>query len=268
MNPCDAVLDALAEVAPLTGDLARHARDCPRCRALTAADGALAAMVSDAPGVSETVALPAALREAFERDHHPVAPFSWWRRALAPAAVTVALVGASLALMPRADLAHQPPAVFWSLVTLWAVCAFAGAGLALHRGGAGVGVAPWRRWAFLAAGLGLFELASATLGFVVEGSKTVSGRVAVAVAVACAVHGLVIATVAGAAVFFAARRTAAASPASAGAMAGAAAGFTGALVQHVTCAIPEPSHTMVAHFATIALSALVGALAGRKLLVP
>jgi hypothetical protein len=268
VNPCDAVIDALAEGSPLSGDLARHARECPRCRALTAADAALASMVTDAPDASETVALPAALRAAIERDHSPVAPFSWRRRALVPAAVSVALVGVSLALMPRGDLGHQPPLVFWSLVTLWAVCAFAGAGLALHRGGAGVGVAPWRRWAFLAAGLGLFELASATLGFVVEGSKTVSGRDAVVTAVACTVHGLVIAMVAGAAVFFVARRTAAASPASAGAMAGAAAGFTGALVQHVTCAIPEPSHTMVAHFATIALSALVGALAGRKLLVP
>jgi hypothetical protein len=265
VTPCDAVLDALAEGAPLSAELSQHARECPRCKALTATDTALAAMVSDAPAMT---ALPAALRAAIERDHHPVAPFSWWRRALVPAAVTVALAGVSLALMPRADLGHQPPAVFWSLVTLWGVCAFAGAGLALHRGAAGVGVVPWRRWAFLAGALALFELASATLGFVVEGSKAVSGRDAVIVALACTVHGLVIAAAAGAAVFFVARRTAAASPASAGAMAGAAAGFTGALVQHVTCAIPAPSHTMVAHFATVALPALAGALVGRKLLVP
>ena len=84
----------------------------------------------------------------------------------------------------------------------------------------------------------------------------------------CALHGSLFALVAGALVFYGARRTAAVSPTTAGAVAGLAAGLVGALAQHLQCPVMDLDHTLVAHLAPPLFGALAGVVAGRRWLAP
>jgi hypothetical protein len=266
VSACDRVVDALVDARALDAPLRAHLDACPGCRAVVAAGASLDAL-ADAPS-SDDGALPPALREALARDARPVEAFSAWRRALPVAALVVAVTAAVLAAMPRADLAHQPA----GRLALGAGAALAGLGAALalllHGGRRGLGLPAVARWAFVAAALVGFEAVNALVTVAVEGSVHLEGAAAWRARIGCALHGSLFALVAGALVFYGARRTAAVSPAAAGAVAGLAAGLVGALAQHLQCPVMDLDHTLLAHAVPVALGALVGALAGRRWLAP
>lgn len=260
-DACDRVLRALDEGAALDEGQRAHARSCPTCGALVAAQHAVEGIVAP---VGDALDPPAALRDQVAASLAPMPRRRPLRRALLPVALAAGLVLALWRLAPRADLAHQPPSRL--AVALAAGALGMGTGLAalLARGRFGVGPSAHLRAAWLAVAVVAFEGASAWSTVAVEGSVTPTGARALARMARCALEGSALALLVGAALVFAARRTAVASPASAGLVAGAAAGFAGALAQQVACPVAVHSHTMTAHAAPVLLGALVGALAGRR----
>jgi hypothetical protein len=269
MSACDQVVDALVERRLLDAPLRAHLDACRECRAVVAADESIDAL-ADAPADDDDddAPLPPALRAALARDARPVEPFRPWRRALPVAAVTVAVMAFALAVMPRADLAHQPA----GRVALGVGASLAGvaASLAvlLHGGRRGLGLPAVARWAFAAAALACFEVVTAAVTVGVDGSVHLGGAAAWQARLGCALFGSLFALLAGALMFYGARRSAAASPTAAGAVAGLGAGLVGALAQHLHCPVMDLDHTLVAHAAPVVLGALLGALAGRRWLAP
>lgn len=266
MSGCDQVVDALSEAKPLDASLEAHLAACDGCRAMVAADRALGSLA--ASDVVEEEPLPPALSEALRRDHQAVSAFSPWRRALPFAALVLAIVAVGLAVLPRPDLAHQPV----GRIALGLGAALSGLAIALtlllHGGRSGLGLPSRLRWAFVAVALAGYEAINAAVTVPVEGSVHHEGAAASAATVWCAVHGGLLAAVAGALVFLGARRSAVVSPTAAGAVAGLAAGFAGALAQHLLCPVMDMDHTLFAHLAPPALGALLGAWAGRRWLAP
>lgn len=266
MSGCDQVVDALAGRGALEGELAAHVARCGPCGAMVAADRELDALTGAAPSGDE--ALPPALRDALRRDARPVSAFSAWRRALPVAAVAVAVAAVGLLARPRADLAHQPV----GRIALGVGAAVAGLAVALtlllHGGPRGLGLPTRARWVFVGAALAGFAAVSAAVSVPVEGSVHLAGTTAWLARLGCALHGAVLAALAGAVVFYGARRSAAVSPTAAGAVAGLGAGLVGALAQHLQCPVMDLDHTLVAHVAPVALGVLLGALAGRRWLAP
>jgi hypothetical protein len=266
VRACDQLVDALAEGRALDAALQAHAAACDDCRAMMAADRALAALAGSEPSREE--ALPPALREALRRDARPVAAFSPWRRALPAATLAVAIAALALAVMPRADLAHQPA----SRLALGLGAVLSGLAIALtlllHGGRSGLGLPARARWTFVALALAGFEAINAAVTVPVEGSVHLEGAAAGQARLGCALHGGLLAALVGVAVFHGARRSAVVSPIAAGAAAGLAAGFAGALAQHLQCPVMDLDHTLVAHIAPMLLGVLLGALAGRRWLAP
>ena len=266
MSGCDQVVDALSEAKPLDASLQAHVAACDGCRAMVAADQSLTSLA--ASSYAEEEALPPALSEALRRDHQPVSTFSPWRRALPIAALVVAVAAVGLAIVPRPDLAHQPI----GRIAVGFVAALSGLAIALtlllHGGRSGLGLPARLRWIFVAVALAGFEAINAAVTVPVEGSVHLEGAAASAGTFWCALHGGLLAAVAGALVFHGARRSAVVSPTAAGAVAGLAAGFAGALAQHLLCPVMDMDHTLFAHLAPPALGALLGALAGRRWLAP
>ena len=233
---------------------------------MVAADQTLSTLAGSEPAGEE--ALPPALREALRRDARPVAPFSPWRRALPTAALVVAITATALAVMPRADLSHQPP----SRIALGLGAALSGLAIALtlllHGGRSGLGLPTRARWIVVALSLAGFEAVNVAVTVPVEGSVHLEGAAAWQGGLGCALHGGLLAALVGVAVFRGARRSAVVSPMAAGAAAGLAAGFAGALSQHLQCPVMDLDHTLVAHLAPMVFGVLLGALAGRRWLAP
>ncbi|MFO0647897.1 MAG: NrsF family protein [Polyangiales bacterium] len=268
MSVCDALEDAVAEGVALSDAQRAHAAACERCRALTATDDALARVVntSAVEPRGEGDALPPALRAALEADAAPVRPYSFARRVAVPALVTSLLALGALRYLPRADLAHRAVAPFAvGALTLFALALVGAVGL-LYRGARGLGVSVARRAGYLVAAFALAELAVAAAADPVEGSVVLRDADVLRGIVHCASYGVAVSLVAGAGLFAVARRTVIAAPAVAGAVAGAAAGITGTLVLHVACPIASLTHAMIAHVAPVLVGALVGGLAGRRVL--
>ena len=266
MSACNQLVDSLAEGRALDASLQAHAAACEGCRAMVAADQTLATLAGSEPPTEE--ALPPALRDALQRDARPVAPFSPWRRALPVGALVVAIAALVLAVMPRADLAHQAP----SRLGLGLAAALSGLALSLtlllHGGRSGLGLPTRARWIVVALSLAGFEAVNAAVTVPVEGSVHLEGAAAWQARMGCALHGGLFAALIGVAVFHGARRSAVVSPMAAGAAAGLAAGFAGALSQHLQCPVMDLDHTLVAHVAPMVSGVLLGALAGRRWLAP
>lgn len=264
MTLCDQLEDFVAEGRALTDEMRAHADGCDRCRPLTTADAALDRVVNPKRGEGE-VELPAALREAMRAEPR-AAPFSFARRAAVSSVVVVAIASLAFVIAPRADLSHRELISYsLGLVALVALV-LGGVTAALHRGSRGIGVAVVHRALYLAIALIVAELAVAAASSPVEGSIVLRGASALRGLAHCASWGSLVGAVAGATLFFIARRTVVAGATAAGAVAGVAAGLTGTLALHVVCPIVTLPHTMIAHVAPALFGAIVGALFGRRVL--
>lgn len=259
MSACDDVTRSLADGDHLTGALRDHARACPACAAL--------AQVSAAPAARGDGVIPDALRAALDADGGAVAPFSPWRVALAPAALTAALAAFAL-LHPRSDLAGQPRAPFAVAALTLAALVAAGVTAVVHRGARGLGLTTAQRAAYAAFALPLFALVVAATTRAAPGSVTPADGDLFHAFAHCAAFGSVVATGSLAVLLAAARRSSPVAPALAGAVAGVASGLVGALFLHLACPVATISHGVFAHGAPALVAGALGALAGRRVLSP
>lgn len=264
MNPCDDVADALSEDRELTAAQAEHARGCAQCKALVDVDASLGSAVNGA----QELELPAVLKAAVAADAKPVAPFVWWRRALVPMGAVGALAALALALIPRRDLTAQPFMFFGTAAIVVMALACVGFVAVLHRGARGLGVPERLRAVYALATLAVFVVLTLVTTRAVEGSVVLEGEPLIRSMWTCGTFGLVSSTPVGAALFVVARRSAPVSPALVGAVAGVATGMSAALIQHLACPVAVVSHALVAHSAPALIGAVVGAMLGRRLLVP
>lgn len=286
MTDCDRVFTAIAEGEALSAPLRGHAKQCPDCSRLLAAERALAA-----PAVP-TVAQGAALREALDRDLAPVRARSplarAWLPALVAAAGAVAVVGVTLSSRPSPPLVASLAST--GLLTLGSALGFL---LLFVRGETGLGPSVRLRWAYVAAAFVLL----AGVAFAGPGSaggrehhkgrqesptQPMAGSAAEAFgrvgrevgpsnrgsgAGECAGLGMALAALVGMSLFAASRRTSPVSPRAAGAVAGVAAGLAGAAALQLHCPC-DGLHVVVGHGLPVVAGAALGALAGRRVLSP
>lgn len=259
MSACDDVTRSLVEGQRLTDPLRDHVRTCPACAAMV--------QVSAAPAARGDEALPDALRAALDADGGAVTPFSPWRVALIPAAVTVSLAALALA-HPRGDLAGQPRAPFAVAALSLVALVVAGVTSVVHRGARGLGLTASQRAAYAALALPLFAAVIAATTRAAPGSVIPADGDTFHAFAHCAAFGSVAATLSLAALLAAARRSSPVAPALVGAVAGVASGFVGALLLHIACPVATISHGVFAHGAPALVAGVLGALVGRRVLSP
>lgn len=259
MSACDDVTRSLVDGEPLSDALRDHARACPTCAAMVQVSATSAARGDEA--------LPDALRAALDADGGAVAPFSAWRVALAPAALTASLAALAL-LHPRSDLAGQPRAPFAVASLALAALVAAGVTSVVHRGARGLGLTTSQRVAYGALSLPLFAAVVAATTRAAPGSVIPAEGDVFHAFFHCAAFGSVAATLSLAALLAAARRSSPVAPALAGAVAGVASGFVGALFLHLACPVATVSHGVLAHGAPALVAGALGALVGRRVLSP
>lgn len=265
MSGCDQVVDALSEAKPLDASLQAHVAACDGCRAMVAADQSLTLLA--ASSYAEEEALPPALSEALRRDHQPVSTFSPWRRALPIAALVVAVAAVGLAIVPAPTSRTSPsgasPWASWRRSPALAIALT----LLLHGGRSGPrapGAPPLDLRGRGARGFEAIERGGDGPG---GGIGPLEGAAASAGTFWCALHGGLLAAVAGVLVFHGGRRSAVVSPTAAGAVAGLAAG-SGALAQHLLCPDGHGPHPLFRAPRTAGPGSAAGALAGRRWLAP
>ncbi|MFO0601578.1 MAG: NrsF family protein [Polyangiales bacterium] len=260
MSACDDVTRALSDGAPLDGALREHARACPSCAALARAGAAPASRAEER--------MPDALRAAIAADAGAVEPFSPWRAAAAPSALTALLLVFALVRAPRRDLSGQLGAAFALAASTFAGLAALGLAAVVHRGARGLGPTTAQRIAYASLALPLFAAVTLATTRAVPGSVIPVGDDVARAFVHCAALGSAAAALVGAGLFAAVRRTSPVAPALAGAVAGVASGLAGALFLHLACPVALASHGVLAHGTPAVLGGVVGALLGRRLLAP
>ena len=251
-----AALSAAPRAAVLDPNMREHAARCSHCQTVWKADELLRA--TPAPIVA--VALPEALKRALRAHRGTTRMSSPWLRALAVSTTCAASLIAAIVLVPRPDLQSAFQArVLPSLVAFAGLMAVSLMSF-LYRGQSGLGPAPWLRWFSVGLTFAAFHAVCA----VEAAAGTAATSTPLHTPNDCLALGLLTASCILGVTFSVSRHSTLVASRAAGALAGASAGLGALLMLQLHCPSQLGLHLHVVHFLPLALSVVLGVVAGRR----